>query len=290
MEMHQIRYFLAVERERNFSRAALACNITQPALTRAIQKLEGEIGGKLFNRQPGRIELTELGRAMHPRLEQAYRDLAEACTQAGEMLRSSRNRLRIGMMCTIGPSRLVGLIRTLHETLPDLDLSLTEAKGTAVLDALLADEIDIGLAGLPSYPDQVDVLPLFQERYAVAVPVGHRFANAHEVTLAELDGEAYIERTNCEFDAHFEASHGEWPIDVHTRYRSGREDWVQAMISAGLGLAILPESYPVIDGVAKCGLMTPVVARTISLVTLRDRTFSPTGIKLLQAIRAQAWD
>ncbi len=290
MEMHQIRYFLAVERERNFSRAAVACNITQPALTRAIQKLEGEIGGKLFNRQPGRIELTELGRAMHPQLEQAYRDLADACTQASELLRSSRNRLRVGVMCTIGPARLVGLIRTLHATIPDLELALTEAKGTAILDSLLADDIDIGLAGLPSYPDQIDVLPLFEERYALAVPGAHRFANTHEVTLADLDGEQYIERSNCEFDAHFEACHGEWPIDMQTRYRSGREDWVQAMISAGLGIAILPESYPVIEGVSKTSLIAPVVARTVSLVTLRDRSFSPTAMKLIKAIRSHVWN
>ena len=78
MEMHQIRYFLAVERERNFSRAADHCNITQPALTRAIQKLEEEVGGPLFDRRPGRIELTELGRTLLPRLQNAIREVFRA--------------------------------------------------------------------------------------------------------------------------------------------------------------------------------------------------------------------
>jgi len=72
MEMHQVRYFLAVARTRNFTRAAEECNVAQPSLTRAIKQLEGELGGELFRRERPAAQLTELGQRMHPLLKQCY--------------------------------------------------------------------------------------------------------------------------------------------------------------------------------------------------------------------------
>jgi LysR family transcriptional regulator, hydrogen peroxide-inducible genes activator len=289
MEMHQIRYFLAVARERNFSRAAETCNITQPALTRAIQKLEEEVGGKLFDRRPGPIELTELGRTLQPKLESAFRDVAEAARQAREHARHRKQRLRLGVMCTIGPERMIGFIEHLHLANPGLEFQLTEAKGSAVVAALVNDEIDIGLAGLPNYPEGLAAEELYRERYVLAVPACHRFASANAVPLSELDGEDYIERLNCEFDDFFEAAYGQWPVELNLRYRSEREDWVQAMIRSGLGIAIVPESMPLAPGVATTTLVTPEIVRTVSLITRRDRELPPLAQAFVRAVRAHDW-
>lgn len=289
MEMHQIRYFLAVARERNFSRAAEQCNITQPALTRAIQKLEDEVGGQLFDRRPGRIELTELGRTLLPRLQNAFQEVARARTDASDLHRHRKHRLRLGVMCTICPDRLIGLVRDLKTTFPHLEFELTEAKGSAVVAALLADEVDVGLVGLPTFPDTMDALPLYTERYVLALPAMHRFATANSVALSELDGEDYIERLNCEFDDFFEAVHGEWPIKLNSRYRSEREDWVQAMISAGMGLAIVPESLPLQAGITTSTLIAPEIERTICAVTMRDRPLPAAAREWLRTLKAFDW-
>jgi LysR family transcriptional regulator, hydrogen peroxide-inducible genes activator len=82
MELHQIRYFLAVARERNFTRAAQACNVSQPSLTRGISKLESELGGLLFERKVRGSELTELGRLILPQLQRAYGAVTEAIAHA----------------------------------------------------------------------------------------------------------------------------------------------------------------------------------------------------------------
>jgi LysR family hydrogen peroxide-inducible transcriptional activator len=82
MELHQIKYFLAVARERNFTRAAQACNVSQPSLTRGIGKLERELGGLVFERKLRGCEMTALGRLILPRLEQAYDAVAEAIDHA----------------------------------------------------------------------------------------------------------------------------------------------------------------------------------------------------------------
>jgi LysR family transcriptional regulator, hydrogen peroxide-inducible genes activator len=289
MEMHQIRYFLAVDRERNFSRAAETCNITQPALTRAIQKLEDEVGGKLFHRRPGRIELTELGRAMLPRLQHAYEEIVQARADALDLVRNRKQRLRLGVMCTIGPDRLAAFVKPIMSALPKLELVVTEQKGTAVVDQLLNDGIDIGIVGLPNYPDCIDAVSLYHEQYVVAVPDGHRFAAANSVALRDLHGEDYIERINCEFDQHFDASHGDWPIDLNTRYRSEREDWVQAMIKAGFGIAIMPESMPLMPGIRSAPLIAPDVSRAISAVSLSERELPEAANVFLRLIRSQTW-
>ena len=91
MEMHQVRYFLAVTRTLNFTRAADECNVTQPSLTRAIKQLEAELGGDLFRRERPAAQLTELGQRMHPLLRQCYRG-RERRARAGLLLQERRSR------------------------------------------------------------------------------------------------------------------------------------------------------------------------------------------------------
>jgi len=91
MEMHQVRYFLAMARLLNFTRAADECNVTQPSLTRAIQKLEDELGGALFRRERSRTHLTDLGRLMLPHLERTF-EAAEAAKQLAKGVGKARDR------------------------------------------------------------------------------------------------------------------------------------------------------------------------------------------------------
>jgi LysR family transcriptional regulator, hydrogen peroxide-inducible genes activator len=109
MEMHQIRYFLAVGEELNFTRAAERCNVAQPSLTRAIKLLEGELGGLLFHRERANTHLTELGRMVKPYLEKVYREAQEAKRHASEFTKLTKTTLKLGVMCTIVPNELVDL-------------------------------------------------------------------------------------------------------------------------------------------------------------------------------------
>jgi DNA-binding transcriptional LysR family regulator len=96
METHQVRYFLAVARTLNFTRAAEECNVTQPSLTRAIKKLEEELGGALFHRERANTHLTELGRAMLPHIEQSYLAAQSARALAEAFKRGDVAPLRLG--------------------------------------------------------------------------------------------------------------------------------------------------------------------------------------------------
>ena len=107
MEIHEIRYFLAVCRTLNFTRAAEQCNVTQPALTRAVQKLEGELGGLLFSRERGNTRLTELGRLVQPHPEEVAARTAAAKEQAGRFLWAGSGAPRPGVMRTTGRLRFL---------------------------------------------------------------------------------------------------------------------------------------------------------------------------------------
>lgn len=275
MELSQIRFFLALSDTLNFTRAAELCEVSQPALSRAIRKLEDELGGELIRRERGRTHLTELGKRVRPRLEQAL-SLAElARSEAHDFSRLAGERLRLGVMCTIGPAKLIALVNHLSSYHPELTLEIVEGSGAVIVEQLLEGEFDVALTGLPSYPDDAVVTPLYGERYIVAFATGHRFENMTTVPLAELDGERYLSRLNCEYPDHIDAVVGSFDSTVDIKYQSEREDWIQAMIVAGLGCACMPEFSPMTPGVQTRILVDPEIKRTISLVTKRGRPHSP---------------
>ncbi len=110
MELRHLRYFVAVARERSFTRAAERLHIAQPPLSRQIQQLEEELGGLLFHRERANTHLTELGRLMQPHLEEVMARTLAARDTAARFLRLENAHLRLGAMCTIGPTRFVGFL------------------------------------------------------------------------------------------------------------------------------------------------------------------------------------
>src|ERR1043165_3193842 len=110
VELHEIRYFLALSKTLNFTKAAEACNVSQPALTRAIQKMEDELGGLLFSRERHNTHLTELGRLLEPPLVDVLQQTQAAKETAARFLRLDSAQLRLGVMCTIEPVRFVSFL------------------------------------------------------------------------------------------------------------------------------------------------------------------------------------
>ncbi|MGE0701858.1 MAG: LysR family transcriptional regulator [Hyphomicrobiaceae bacterium] len=289
METHEIRYFLAVARELNFTRAAEACGVSQPALTRAMQKLEAELGGALFLRRPGQIELTRLGREVLPQLEAINRTMGDVHRLAETVSRAGRNALRLGVMCTVGPTSLVGVLEQVRQALPDLELSITDARSRDIVALIAQDEIDVGIAAWPQYPESVRADPLHSERFAVAMRAGDQLAGNPAIELERLAGQSYIDRLGCEFDDHFAALHGEWTIDLDIVFASEREDWIQGLLLAGLGYAIVPEFMHLADGLVKRPLSMPEVSREVAILTLRGKPLSPAAATFVRLAKSHRW-
>jgi LysR family transcriptional regulator, hydrogen peroxide-inducible genes activator len=290
MEMHQIRYFLAVSETSNFTRAAAACHVSQPSLTRAIQKLEGELGGPLFRRERGHTGLTALGQMMKPYLEETLASAETARQEAARFRKLERAPLTLGVMCTIGPPRLVPLVNRLATRVPGLEFKLREAHGRRIVELLLAGEVDAAMVGLPSYPDKVCAEPLYRERYVVAFPQGHRFEAMNAVPVAALDGEAYLRRLDCEYLDFFGEAAGTWSVRLDVRYQSEREDWIQAMVLAGMGCAVLPEYTSLFPALRTRVVIDPELSREVSLLTVRGRRHPPALDLLVRMAKAHDWN
>ncbi len=290
MEMHQIRYFLAVCDTLNFTRAAEACNVTQPALTRAIQKLEEELGSLLLHRERSRTHLTDFGQLMRPHLEQIVRNAEQAATTAKSFLRLDEAPLRLGVMCTVGPTRCVGLLAQFPKDQPGIDVTLSEGVPDALKDSLLAGNIDIAIMPKPAQDDErLRIEPIYRERFVVAFSPGHRFSRMNAVKTIDCAGESYLVRINCEYLNHWDNFLRENKIALRDAYRSEREDWIQTMAMAGMGICFIPEYSPTLPGLTTRPLIEPEVTREVCLISVPGRRFSPAVAAFVQAVKRYPW-
>ena len=290
MEMHQIRYFLAVCETRNFTRAAAVCNITQPALTRAIQKLEAEMGGLLLRRERGRTHLTELGQSMRPHLEEILRNTESAGSTAKSFLTLENAALRLGVMCTVGPLRCVGLMSQFHREHPGVTVNLREGVPAALAQMLEEGALDLAVMAAPDgLAERFQVKPLYRERFVVAFPPGHRFEDQKTVRTIDCGGESYLMRMNCEYGSYWDGFLDEQAVELKEVYRSEREDWIQSMVMAGAGICFLPEYSPVLPGLHTRPLVEPEVHREVLLVTMPGRRFSPAMAAFSKTVTRYPW-
>lgn len=189
MEMHQVRYFLALAGTRNFTKAAEQCNVTQPALTRAIKMLEEELGGPLLHRDHRNTHLTDLGQVMLPQLERMWSNVEAAKTTAASLLSLKDAPLKLGLMCTIGPLRFAGFLSRFRSQQPGIQLSLIERKPSDLAAALQRGELDVAVMAPAADVDaRFRIEPLYRERFAVGFAPGHRFQQMDAVRMADMNG------------------------------------------------------------------------------------------------------
>ena len=290
MEMHQIRYFLAVCNTLNFTRAAEQCNVTQPALTRAIQKLEEELGGLLFRRERKLTHMTDLGNLVQPQLEGILKQSDQARTTALSFLQLRDAPLRLGVMCTIGPVRFVSFLSRFGADHPGIEVSLTESIPDALIDMLMDGSLDVAITIVPEEPNErLDFRKLYDERFVVAFPPGHRYESMTEVPIQEIAGESYLSRSNCEYYERLETVLEQQMVQVEDVFRSEREDWIQTMVMAGMGICFMPEFSAVLPGLTTRPICNPPVSRTIHLATVAGRRFSPAVSTFIKAIDRYNW-
>jgi len=143
----------------------------------------------------------------------------------------------------------------------------------------------------PSYSDPLRLIPVFRESYHVAFPPGHRYERMNAVPMKQFEGEDYVKSLHCEFPSNFVRLGVAKPYQaVRTRYVKEREDWVQAMVSAGLGMTVMPEFLPILPGIETRLIIEPEVHRQISFVTVRGRQHSHPVDLAVKTARSFPWD
>ncbi|WP_026440041.1 LysR family transcriptional regulator [Acidocella facilis] len=288
MELTQVRYFLALCETLNFSRAAEACNVTQPAFSRAIQKLEEELGGALIFRERTLTRLTALGQEMRPHFE----TMVEAAQAAQALARAHQNpaprSLRIGLGPGIPATPITGAVAEILRVLSGTEIHFSEAPCGTLVDAMLADALDCAL--LPAdapLPERLNRWPVFTDTPRLICPETHPLARKNQCGLEDLAGETLLLSDECGNFGEALARLAEPPLRTQ-RLRAGLGQ-MQELVRAGLGVALLSDRAAISPSLAARDFVEPDLTRQILLTAVAGRPLHQAAMGFIRLCRANAF-
>ncbi len=291
MELYQIRYFLAVADTFNFTRASERSFVSQPALTKAIQRLEETIGGRLFDRTKNSVQLTELGRAMLPNFRQIYESANHARDEARRLTREQKEVVRVGVMCTIDFHQVLPGFVESQEGRNEVALIFSEGNLESLTDALDQGDVDVGIMCSPyEIPRRFHATPLFREDYVLAIGDDHRFHGREAVEMAELDRERYCERVMCEFSVYIERLLRAQGVSLEVVQKSAREDWIEALVRANFGVAFMPMSISRAARLSFVRIANVPIVREVNVLVQAERPISVAQRAVIDSLAAYQWE
>ena len=247
MTLTELRYIVAVARERHFGHAAQSCFVSQPTLSVAIKKLEEELGVVLFERGPGEVSVTPVGQRV---VEQAQRVLEDAA-HVKDIAQSSRDPLagplRLGAIYTIGPYLLPRLIPVLRKKAPTMQLLIQENYTHKLGEALKQGEVDVIVVALPFAEPGVATRAVYDEPFLVALPRGHPLERKKHISADELSRESLLllGAGHCFRDQVLDlcSTVQRGPRGTLARtLEGGSLETIRQMVASGVGLTVLPSS------------------------------------------------
>ena len=290
MEMHQVRYFLAVARLLHFTRAAEECNVTQPSLTRAIKQLEAELGGDLFRRERPAAQLTELGQRMHPLLEQCYEAAAGARTLASSFKSGEVGTLRIALADSIDLALLIPLLDQLQRQFNKLELKFLRGSSRMIAEHLKNGEAELGIASeIDKSWERLDVWPLFTEDFKLAVIDQHGLAAQDKITTDELSGEAFLSRSHCEHADRLRTLLRERGVDLARSHDVHSDRDLIALVEAGVGISVVPQTTPLPPTLHRAGVEGLDASRTVHLYGVAGRERTAVAATVMRMLRGKNW-
>ncbi len=290
MEMHQIRYFLAVSETLNFTRAAEQCHVAQPSLTRAIKKLEDELGGDLFRREGRLTHVTDLGRMMHPPLSQCYDSALAAKELAGSYLKGEHAPLYLALTHTIDLRLVADRLAQLEDAFPGLELRFFRGTPIEVGEQLKNGDSEVAVAGsLGNTWERLTSWPLFNESFVLVVNTNHRLARQNSIEIEELAKEKILRRPYCEQAVQTTDLLQEHSVTEDAGHRIVSEHDLVALLEADVGVAIMPESARLPDTLRSIEIGGWLLQRIVQLYAVEGRPRSPAVRGLINLMRAADW-
>jgi DNA-binding transcriptional LysR family regulator len=290
MEMHQVRYFLAVAKNRNFTRGAEECNVSQPSLTRAIKQLELEFGGDLFRRERPQAQLTALGERMLPLLRQCHDSALSARDLALSMKKGEVASLRLALSHTFGINPLVPHLNEVRRRFERLDCRLLRGTAAEVIELLKSGEAELGIASdVGEGWDRLDRWPLFTEDFILLVNAQHRLANRPAIEVTDLQQEHLLLRSYCEHADAIAALLRSSGLDIEHSFQVTSESDLMSMLASDLGVAIVPRSTSTPPTLARLAINGLELSRSVNLYGVAGRQRTPVASLVMKMLRAADW-
>ncbi len=289
MELHQLRYAVAVARTGNFSRAAAQCHVSQPSLSQQIQKLEDELGERLFDRLKTHARLTPAGERLHERAVRILSEVNAAQQEAAETRALAHGRVLVGVLPTIAPYLLPQVLPPFSKAFPGIGVVVQEDTTAQLLGLLAAWELDLAIASLPIRDERFQTEPLLTEELLVALPPSHRLAQRKSIRMVDLESEHFIlmKEGHCL---------GDQVLNFCTRRdfhpsvlcRSAQIETIRALVQAGMGISLIPAMACQAARPPQPryrSLTPPLPRRAVVAVWLRDRPPGRAAGAFLQHLR-----
>ncbi len=238
IDRYLLRYFLAVIDQGNFSRAAAACNVSQPTLSAGIAKLEAALGRQLFTRTNRRVALTEAGARLVARARRIEAEFAQAEREASAA--RVTGRLRIGVLASAPTRWVADFVGSVPRDGDEVEL--IEGRERELVDHLSRGRIDVALGILRGNP-RFAARPIIGERYMMALSAAHPLAAREEIAAEELVDEPMIVRRHCELLSETSRYFTARGVRPFFPARTTSDDRARALVAAGLGVTVAPASF-----------------------------------------------
>jgi len=284
MELDQLRYFLQVATRGNFTRAAEDLLISQPALSRSIQKLEEELGQPVFERKTRSVSLTDVGTLLQARAQQVFsilEDTKAEITDDGES-----GRIRVGAIPTIAPYFLPEILRQFSASFPKATLIVQENTTDLLLKSCTQGEIDLAIVALPIPAKYLDLEELFEEELLLVLPLGHQLADKPRISLRDVEPFPFVllDEAHC-LSGNIVSFCRQRSFQPVVMERTSQLTMVQELVSLSHGVSMIPAMARERDESGRRvyrSLSNPKPKRTIAVVWNPYRFQS----RLLKAFRA----
>jgi LysR family hydrogen peroxide-inducible transcriptional activator len=288
MELHQLRYFVAVADHGSFTRAAARCLVAQPSLSQQIIKLERELRQPLFERLGRAVRLTEAGRALYAQAVPVLAAL-EDMRQRVAAIDPGLGTVSVGAIPTVAPYLLPSVLHRFARRFPRATIALQENLTEFVVKGCLEGELDVGIVASAVHSDLLDTEPLFTEELLLALPPRHRLLKKRDIALDDIAGEPFvlIHETHCLGDQVIAFCKQRECVPV-VRCRSSQLLTVQELVALGHGVSLIPAMARTKDRGRQCRcrrLAEPRPTRTIRLIWHRHRYRPALVGEFVQALR-----
>lgn len=240
--LRQLRYLQALARHRHFGRAAETCAVTQPALSMQIRELEKELDVELVERRPGDAALTEIGVLVAKRGDEvlaAARDLVDFARHRGRLF---QGQLKLGVIPTLAPYLLPKLLPLLQARYPEVVVKLRETQTKGLIEELVAGDLDAVMLALPAPGSEIEVIPLIEDPFLLAVPADDPHPETARVRAREVDQSRLIllEEGHCLRDQALDfwsTSNSNLPLSLGAASLAT----IMQMVANGYGVTLLPQ-------------------------------------------------
>jgi LysR family hydrogen peroxide-inducible transcriptional activator len=240
LDIQSLEQFVVLARTKNFTRAGEELNLSQSALSRAIQKLEDQLGQPLFERKPREVVLTDLGELLLERAKKILKLVEDTFSELSEAGR--RGRVRLGAIPTIAPYFLPSLLGSFAEKHPDISVIVQEDTTESLIKSCSHGDIDLAIVALPIIAKYLEVEPLFTEELLLVLPAGHPLAAEESIAVASVDGYPFVmlNEAHClsENISSFCRRQSVQPVTIE---RTSQLTTVQELVALDHGVSIVPE-------------------------------------------------